>query len=67
MSLERCLGGEHPRHRVLDEFHTSRIGKISAMRLILALSLVLGLAACETTKGIGRDITNAGNKLDQAF
>lgn len=37
------------------------------MRIALALTLVLALAACETTKGVGRDITNAGNKLDQAF
>lgn len=37
------------------------------MRLALVLATILTLAACETTKGVGRDITNVGNKLDQAF
>jgi entericidin B len=33
---------------------------------IFALVLVLGmLAACETTKGVGRDLQNAGEALDE--
>jgi entericidin B len=37
------------------------------LRLIILLSAVLALAACETTKGVGRDVENAGEALDQAF
>ena len=37
------------------------------IRAALLLSFVLALAACETTKGVGRDIENAGEALDQAF
>jgi entericidin B len=36
-------------------------------RLAVLLSLVLALAACETTKGIGRDVQNAGEALDEAI
>lgn len=34
---------------------------------ILVLIAGLGLAACETVKGAGRDIQNAGQALDQAI
>lgn len=37
------------------------------LRLAILLSAVLALAACETTKGVGRDVENAGEALDQAF
>ncbi|WP_375229011.1 entericidin A/B family lipoprotein [Roseobacter sp. S98] len=37
------------------------------LRAALLLTCVLSLAACETTKGIGRDVQNAGEKLDEAF
>lgn len=36
-------------------------------RIILLLTTVLALGACETTKGVGRDVQNAGEALDQAF
>lgn len=36
-------------------------------RVAVVLSFVLALAACETTKGVGRDIQNAGEALDQAI
>ncbi|MFK7867865.1 MAG: entericidin A/B family lipoprotein [Roseobacter sp.] len=32
-----------------------------------AFVAVFALAACETTKGIGRDVQNAGEALDEAF
>jgi predicted small secreted protein len=37
------------------------------IRAAVILSLVLGLAACETTKGVGRDVENAGEALDDVF
>lgn len=40
------------------------------MRLIvtlLALSTLMSLSACETIKGVGRDVTNAGQALDNAL
>ncbi|WP_299962950.1 entericidin A/B family lipoprotein [uncultured Roseobacter sp.] len=37
------------------------------MKLTLALAAVLALAACETTKGLGRDIESAGQALDNAI
>lgn len=37
------------------------------LRIALLLTTVLALAACETTKGVGRDVQNAGEALDQAF
>ena len=36
------------------------------LRVVILLSAVLALAACETTKGIGRDVQNAGEALDDA-
>lgn len=36
-------------------------------RIAILLSAVLALAACETTKGVGRDVQNAGEALDNAF
>ncbi|MFK7744877.1 MAG: entericidin A/B family lipoprotein [Roseobacter sp.] len=37
------------------------------IRLAVLISVVLALAACETTKGIGRDVQNAGEALDNTF
>lgn len=37
------------------------------LKLVLALATVFALTACETTKGVGRDITNAGEALDSAL
>jgi predicted small secreted protein len=36
-------------------------------KMLLCLSLIAGLAACETTKGIGRDVQAAGEALDRTF
>jgi predicted small secreted protein len=36
------------------------------IRIALILA-VLGLSACETTKGLGRDISNAGQAVDNAL
>jgi len=35
------------------------------LRLILMLSAVLGLAACETVEGFGRDVGAAGQEIEQ--
>lgn len=37
------------------------------IRLAVALAVVFTLTACETTKGLGRDVTNAGQALDNAI
>ena len=36
-------------------------------KVATVLGLVLALAACETTKGLGRDVQNAGEALDEAI
>jgi predicted small secreted protein len=36
-------------------------------KLTIALVSLLALTACETTKGIGRDVQNAGEALDRTF
>ena len=36
-------------------------------KVAIVLGLVLALAACETTKGLGRDVQNAGEALDEAI
>lgn len=33
-------------------------------RLALAVALLLGLAACETMKGFGRDVQSAGRTVE---
>ncbi|MEL6790239.1 MAG: entericidin A/B family lipoprotein [Pseudomonadota bacterium] len=35
--------------------------------IIVLLALVFALSACETVKGVGRDIENAGEALDDAI
>ncbi|WP_187431852.1 hypothetical protein ROLI_005840 [Roseobacter fucihabitans] len=37
------------------------------LRVAILLTTVLALAACETTKGLGRDVQNAGEALDSAI
>jgi entericidin B len=37
------------------------------VRVAVLMSIILSLAACETTKGLGRDVQNAGEALDTAF
>ncbi|WP_296425240.1 entericidin A/B family lipoprotein [Yoonia sp.] len=34
---------------------------------LLALAVILNLAACETVKGVGEDISNAGTAIDNAL
>ncbi|MEO0913867.1 MAG: entericidin, EcnA/B family [Pseudomonadota bacterium] len=34
---------------------------------LLLATLLMALTACETVKGVGRDITGAGQALDNAF
>ncbi|MDP5086801.1 MAG: entericidin A/B family lipoprotein [Yoonia sp.] len=34
---------------------------------LLAIAAILSLAACETVQGVGRDITNAGQAIDNAL
>lgn len=34
---------------------------------LLAFAAILSLAACETVKGVGQDITNAGTVMDNAL
>ncbi len=36
------------------------------LKLSILLGAVLALSACETTKGLGRDVQNAGQALDDA-
>lgn len=36
-------------------------------KLILLAAFALLLSACETVKGVGRDVENAGKALDQVF
>jgi predicted small secreted protein len=35
--------------------------------ILIALIATAALAACETAKGVGRDITNAANAVDRAI
>lgn len=37
------------------------------LRLAILLAAVLTLTACEATKGLGRDVQNAGQALDRAI
>ncbi|PVA11829.1 entericidin [Pelagivirga sediminicola] len=34
------------------------------LRLTLAMVAILGIAACETTEGFGRDVQNAGEAIE---
>lgn len=37
------------------------------LKLVIALSALFALSACETLKGAGQDVTNAGEALDQSL
>lgn len=37
------------------------------MRVLAILMLLVTLSACETVKGVGRDISGAGQALDNTF
>jgi predicted small secreted protein len=37
------------------------------MTRIALIIAILGLSACETVQGVGRDITNAGQAIDNAL
>ncbi|QIM68997.1 MULTISPECIES: entericidin A/B family lipoprotein [Basfia] len=37
------------------------------MALLVAGAFIFTLSACETTKGVGKDIQNAGQKMEQVF
>jgi|GEM_PF-2465594 len=37
------------------------------LRIVLAVIVLTTLTACETTKGLGRDIQNVGEKVDRVF
>lgn len=37
------------------------------LRLVAVITVLTALAACETTKGVGRDVQNAGQALDEAI
>lgn len=37
------------------------------MTLFVAGAFLFTLTACETTKGVGKDIQNAGEKMEQAI
>lgn len=34
---------------------------------LLSVMFMFSLTACETTKGVGKDIQNAGEKMEQAI
>ncbi len=36
------------------------------MSAVLAALFMLGLAGCQTTQGLGKDIQNAGQKMEKA-
>lgn len=36
-------------------------------RIVVLIAALLSLAACETTKGVEKDVENAGEALDQAL
>ncbi|MSU91136.1 entericidin A/B family lipoprotein [Rhodobacteraceae bacterium 2CG4] len=37
------------------------------MRAVALVLILTSLAACETVKGVGRDVTSAGQALDNTF
>ncbi len=40
------------------------------MKMLMVMAMVmaaLGLSACETLKGVGRDVSNAGEAMDRTF
>ena len=53
------------RPATLPENHQTR--KRFTMTRIALIIAILGLSACETVQGMGRDITNAGQAIDNAL
>lgn len=45
----------------------STIWKRGLTVLFISLMSVVSLAGCETTKGMGQDIENAGEEMDETF
>lgn len=45
----------------------STIWKRGLTVLLISLMSVVSLAGCETTKGMGQDIENAGEEMDETF
>lgn len=43
------------------------LSKEPSMTRIALIIAILGLAACETVQGVGRDITNAGAAIDRSL
>lgn len=39
----------------------------SALTALLLIACALATTACETVKGVGRDVTNAGEAMDRTF
>jgi entericidin B len=39
-------------------------GNVNMLKVTLAIITVLGLAACETTEGFGRDVQKAGQAIE---
>lgn len=37
------------------------------LRIVALIAALTALAACETTKGVGKDVQNAGQALDNTF
>ncbi|MEM9779754.1 MAG: entericidin A/B family lipoprotein [Pseudomonadota bacterium] len=37
------------------------------MRILVIVLILFSLAACYTVKGVGRDVTNAGQAIDNAI
>lgn len=37
------------------------------LRIVAFIAALTALAACETTKGVGRDVQSAGEALDSTF
>ncbi len=40
-------------------------GNVKMLKVTFAIIAVLGLAACETTEGFGRDVQNAGQAIEE--
>ncbi len=51
----------------MDMLHKATTKEPTMLRLSILLTAVLALTACETTKGVGRDLQNAGQALDNAI
>ncbi|MFN3662847.1 entericidin A/B family lipoprotein [Yoonia sp.] len=41
--------------------------KVFPMIRLIAIAAILGLSACNTVQGVGRDITSAGQAIENAL